>query len=540
MILREKVDANKLRGGYYTAAHVVDFCVSQVLRMSNETPKRWLEPSAGDGAFIRGFSNRMVERDLCGIHLQSIELIESEAAKCESERLRLGIPGEVVQGSFFEWAVGSGEPFDAVLGNPPYVRYQFVDESDRALAEQQIGNLGFALRGVSNLWIPFAVLSIEKLRVGGCFSLVLPGELFSTSSGGQFRKYLLENFSSIEIDLFPRGTFSEILQDVVVVSGKRVSRTAAVRSVRFTEHSYAAKQSWKHRVAVCSDSWTRFLLTEDELAAFVEAKSLPGFHSLGDIAKVEVSIVTGANKFFTVSDSEVNDFELRPWAIPLLAKTIDSPGVVFSQSDFARACEKGSRSWLLDFSSERPPAHGRGRVSEYLDIGMGQGLQDRYKCRIRDPWYRVPHIKKGTLMLTKRAHHFHRLLLNSAGVYTTDTIYRGCMNPLYVDRETDLVATFQNSLTLLSTEIEGRTYGGGVLELVPSEVARLSVPLVHSAGLLDEVDLLSREVDGQRDSTFAVMRFTDNFLCDVIPGYAELMPNLLTARNRLQLKRHVV
>ncbi len=537
MILRENVDANKLRGGYYTDAHVVDFCIRQILRISSESPKRWLEPSAGDGAFIRGFSNRMGKQDLCGMHLQAVELIESEAAKCESERLRLGIAGEVIQGSFFEWAADSHESFDAVVGNPPYVRYQFVDEMDRALAEQQIGNLDLILRGVSNLWIPFAILSIEKLRVGGCFSLVLPSELFCTSSGGQFRKYLLEKFSSLEIDLFPRGTFSEILQDVVVVSGKRVSRTAAVRPVRFTDHADGTRQSWKHKVAVCSDSWTRFLLTEDELAAFIEAKSLPGFHSLGNMAKIEVAIVTGANKFFTITDSEVEDFKLHPWAVPLLAKTVDSPGVVFSESDFERACGKGSRSWLLDFSAERPPVNGRGRVSEYLKIGLEQGLQDRYKCRIREPWYRVPHIKQGGLMLTKRAHHFHRLLLNSAGVYTTDTIYRGVMNPLYEKRETDLVATFQNTLTLLSTEIEGRTYGGGVLELVPSEVARLSVPLVETNGLINQIDEISRMVDGQQDSSHSVMVVTDKFLCEIVPGYAQLLPRLDAARKRLQSKR---
>jgi len=32
-------------------------------------------------------------------------------------------------------------------------------------------------------------------------------------------------------------------------------------------------------------------------------------------------------------------------------------------------------------------------------------------------------------------------------------------------------------LTALSAELEGRHYGGGVLELVPSEIERLLVPL---------------------------------------------------------------
>ena len=41
-----------------------------------------------------------------------------------------------------------------------------------------------------------------------------------------------------------------------------------------------------------------------------------------------------------------------------------------------------------------------------------------------------------------------------------------------------LVWNFLNSLTALSAELEGRHYGGGVLELVPSEIERVMVPFV--------------------------------------------------------------
>src|SRR5690606_34849786 len=40
---------------------------------------------------------------------------------------------------------------------------------------------------------------------------------------------------------------------------------------------------------------------------------------------------------------------------------------------------------------------------------------------------------------------------------------------------------FINSLTALSAELEGRHYGGGVLELVPSEIEKLLLPLPSKA-----------------------------------------------------------
>jgi adenine-specific DNA-methyltransferase len=78
--------------------------------------------------------------------------------------------------------------------------------------------------------------------------------------------------------------------------------------------------------------------------------------------------------------------------------------------------------------------------------------------------------------MLKRAHNIARLVLNKAGVYTTDTAYR--IRPLRTSAES-LVFGFVNSLTALTAEMEGRHYGGGVLELVPSEIERLLLPLVE-------------------------------------------------------------
>lgn len=41
-----------------------------------------------------------------------------------------------------------------------------------------------------------------------------------------------------------------------------------------------------------------------------------------------------------------------------------------------------------------------------------------------------------------------------------------------------LIFSFYNSLTLTFAEIEGRYYGGGVLELTPSEFKKLPIPYV--------------------------------------------------------------
>ena len=77
-----------------------------------------------------------------------------------------------------------------------------------------------------------------------------------------------------------------------------------------------------------------------------------------------------------------------------------------------------------------------------------------------------PPDREGSLLLSKRSHRYPRMIVNQAGAYTTDTIYRGKAGAWRRVSARALSAGFHNSLTLLSAELEGRSFGGGVLELV--------------------------------------------------------------------------
>jgi hypothetical protein len=166
---------------------------------------------------------------------------------------------------------------------------------------------------------------------------------------------------------------------------------------------------------------------------------------------------------------------------------------VIQAADHAAARDAGARTWLLDFDADAPDPEESPGANEYLDAGFRQGIADRYKCRIRDPWYRVPSIRPGSLLLSKRSHLYPRLLVNRAGLHTTDTIYRGDVLATQAMSAGDLTACFHCSLTLLTVELEGRSFGRGVLELVPSEISRLAVVLGAGLGrCLRDLDGIAR------------------------------------------------
>jgi hypothetical protein len=99
-----------------------------------------------------------------------------------------------------------------------------------------------------------------------------------------------------------------------------------------------------------------------------------------------------------------------------------------------------------------------------------------------------------------------------------------------------LVGSFHNSLTLLTAELEGRSFGGGVLELVPSEVARLVVPNINlSASEFNKVNDISSK---SRDSGEMLISATNALIALKHPEIPQsFFENLEAARTLLLTRR---
>jgi adenine-specific DNA-methyltransferase len=530
-----EVSPEKLRGGFYTPADLVDFCLR---RAAENAPRgrelQLLEPSVGDGAFVRGLHDTPLQGRI--ERILGLEVLDIEAEKARQSLRSSSLEGEIRVASAIEWATEETDgPFDVAVGNPPFVRFQFVERRDREAIDELASRLGLSFRGVSNLWIPLLIASLSSLRVGGAIAFVVPTECFTGCSAQVARDWLLANVEELHFDLFAPGSFPGVLQEIAVMSGRRAedrARTSA--QIRITEHGASgASRSWSN-VARAGESWTRYLLEPKYLEALAEARSLPAIGALGEAAAFEVSIVTGANDFFTVDQHTLDAYELARWARPLLPRARHAEGLIYENHDQDRTVAAGARAWLLDFAEERESPLRFAGAKRYLRHGKKRLLHERYKCRIRSPWYRVPGIRSGELLLSKRSHTFPRVAVNRAGVFTTDTIYRGRMlagaGAVGADA---LAATFHNSLTLLTAEIEGRSFGGGVLELVPSEVGRLSVPLLADAhSWLGELDAAMRS--GPAD---AVIAATDERLISARAIPRRLLTTLAEARRHMLARR---
>src|SRR6185369_4691676 len=130
----ENESKQKLRGGYYTPSDLAEFLSRWV---SEKKPQRILEPSCGDGVFFEALGRHPASRSA---RVVGFEVEVGEAKKARDRARSAGLKqSQVFAQDFLHWAITNmargDSKFDAALGNPPFVRYQYLPEPFQARAE---------------------------------------------------------------------------------------------------------------------------------------------------------------------------------------------------------------------------------------------------------------------------------------------------------------------------------------------------------------------------------------------------------------------
>jgi hypothetical protein len=133
--------------------------------------------------------------------------------------------------------------------------------------------------------------------------------------------------------------------------------------------------------------------------------------------------------------------------------------------------------------------------------------------------------------MLKRSHNTPRLILNKIGAYTTDTAYRIRTRDVPSEK---IVGCFFNPLTALSAELEGRYYGGGVLELIPSEIERLLLVLPAQIS----IDLVDLDKAVRSLPTEMVLARQGKTVLGAIGLSSSKQEQVLTGWRRLRDRRH--
>lgn len=544
--MKNAPNAQKLRGGYYTPKPIADFLARWAIRSATSTV---LEPSLGDGNILTAAAKRL--RDLGAAphdivdQLFGVELDPDEAEKaiCHIQTtLNDFSPQHIHIGDFFGYAeqrlfdtpvlrdiLTPTMTFDAIVGNPPFIRYQNFPEELRSIAVHLMECAGFKPSKLMNTWLPFLLISSHLLNENGRLGMVIPAELFQVNYAAEARQFLSDFFPRLGIITFKQLVFPDIQQEVVLLLAEKGGETSGIRVAEMTDPDELAAfnsddfySTELKKMDHSTEKWTQYFLSQAEIDLLREMRLREDIHLSGEILDVDVGIVTGQNKFFIVTQQQARENQLEPHLERVVSRSAHMQGVVFTASDWFANVEQGYPA--LFFSPPRKAIDDLPvSLQEYIRFGEAQEYHTGYKCRIRSIWYTVPSVWIPDAFMLRQVHGYPKLILNDAQATCTDTIHR----VRFINGVSPKVAVcaFLNSLTFAFSEVTGRSYGGGVLTFEPSEAENLPMPL-RGAEKLD-IDLIDKHL--RNNDIDAVLDITDRVL--LIDGMGLSEVQVRTLRN---------
>nr|WP_304661728.1 N-6 DNA methylase [Arthrobacter sp. zg-Y238] len=449
-------------GSYFTPDDATAFMVEWALRGNGES---WLEPSLGDGSFVRTANAYATRRGWEKPRVTAVELDRATAASA----VEAGIvaPQSIRVADFL--SERDIPPVDVVVGNPPYVRVRALNDELAASALQAAeSTMGAPMDPAGSAWLPFVAKSTTHLKIGGRLALVLPLDFTYVRYARPLWDFLGRNYGRLQVLRFKDRVFPDLLQNVLVLLADRKGETTAHVDFypldKIPELSgpelFGGRELKINDIVRGERVFQRALLSTESREAYDALLS----HSERSLkrAKFNIGYVSGHKGFFHPDQNSVERYSLPHESL--------QPTVVNSRQLKLGGLRTSTSSpenflWL-------PTGKLTASEEEYVMHGEQEGVHLGYKCRIRRPWYVVPGVKIPDLLLTTFSDK-PKLYINDGGWAASNSILAGTLRP--GESATDFAASWYSALTLLSVELEIHSLGGGVMIAVPREADSVHV-----------------------------------------------------------------
>jgi len=517
-------DARRTLGQFWTPRPMAQLMTQWAIRSSDDCV---LDPDFGSGVFLlaaldwlQHLGAAVASRQAFGIELSplvflmglvNVLLHHSNAQPC----LQWGDflvpkrePLAVLKEPVATYAVGArqmvlpglemGAPtafpnhFDAIVCNPPYTRHHHLPEAYKSSwATAMKREYGIQLSRFSSLFAYFFVQATRMLAPRGRMAFITPAVVFEASYSRQVKAFIRQ-----QLRLRAIVTFDEALSvfegvdtagciTLVEGPGTPAGDTFTAILIRKWPGAEPVLQAIEQRDAVTAEWGTSRKIDLSELeprrkwtiigrenGRFDDEHFVP----LSDIARIMRGIATGANDFFVLSDSEVAEWGLEQANLrPVLTKTREAPGYVFSQADFDRLGRKGKKRWLLYLTEPVTPGTPEAR---YIQDGEARSLHERSLVKTRPFWYAMEQRDPAPIYFTYLSRRRSRFIYNQANVLALNAFL--CIYPIpAIGRDETmlkaLLAVLNSLVAKDSLRYVGRTYGGDTIKVEPREMDRLPV-----------------------------------------------------------------
>ncbi len=301
-------------GAFFTPSYIVDFIISTI---SPSDEAKVVDLSCGSGAFLLGaikyYKRKGISVSECvKKNIYGMDILAYNVRRCKLVIALYALSnGEIIDETKINVLCGDSlkheweYKFDAVIGNPPYVKFQDLDEATRSYLYDNWYTTKF---GTYNLYFAFFELGLKVLSSNGMLGYITPNNYFTSLSGECLRSYFQSNQSICKIvDFVSTRVFDVQTYTAITFLNKRRNESIQydriekgerpqcfLKNLVFSYNEYSNLNEKKWRL-LCGD--------EREIIKKIETIGTP----IGDLFNICAGIATLKDDAYIISPYEEDE-----------------------------------------------------------------------------------------------------------------------------------------------------------------------------------------------------------------------------------------
>lgn len=475
----------KRRGIYYTPLEVANVLTEWGIRKSTDTV---LEPSFGGGGFISAIKTKLMSLGNC-FPANNVYGCDIDAGAFKRHLSKEATPdivlNQFIKADFLSLNpdIFQGTKFDLIIGNPPYVSQHNMFKKQREVAELAGSDKYFRLSGMSSLWAYFVFHSLGFLKPEGRMAWLLPASMLHARYARELIDEMAFRFKRVGIISLNERIFTSSGTDerteILLCENfklKRIKSKISIIEAKSLKECQSLLDGWH------ASLWQNNILTKRPIPSILRAGELNSYSfilenfptfTIGEVAKVKIGQVTGANRLFVVNTATASQHQIPQEALKDIFSKIDiSPGITLKLSDFVTARSTGIRCLLIDGTHFKRLKS----LQAYFGSVPEQVIRENITFGKRRDWRIIPDDGIPDAFISYMHHNSPRFIINESKANATNTIHRVYFKDDSDPRAPLLIALgMLTSFSQLSSEIEGRRYGAGVLKHEVGETKAISI-----------------------------------------------------------------
>lgn len=511
----------KEMGQFFTPAVVADLMTRWVV--AND-PKTILDPAFGLGIFYEQAHEYVVENNakFVGYEIDDQILKYFDRARVSSE---LELKNE-------DYLESRNEKFDAIICNPPYMRFQkFLNRHNvLPIIEQRLGR---KLVGYSNISSVFLVKALEELNLDGRLAFILPFEFFNTGYGKEIKRILLEGHLLKQIVIFANE--KEIFPDATTTVCILLCSNDTIESpVKLTSISSQNELSditdiskyYQHEIGEdelpYNKKWTPII------SSLYEEQHIPdGLIQFMDYGSFKRGIATGANKYFALSESKIKELNLRkPNYCKCITKSAQIRKLIFIDDDFETLANLDKPVYCFDV--KEPGNHA---VLNYIRCGEELGFHKRYLTKNRRPWYRIEHREPSPILVgvfNRGRIKVIRNMTTAISFTCFHSFYPNMYGESYINK---LFVYLLSDVGQKLVKINKRDYGSQLEKFEPGDLNESLCPSPEQLDLMEEIEA-QNVIDVAKTDEQLAIQIANELIRRIISARQDIVPSVPKAAPR--------